>query len=35
MVLELTGNAPGFPAPDGTTLIMEIKYTNAKKETRM
>jgi len=32
MVLEITGNAPGFPEHDGKTLIMEIKYTNAKKK---
>lgn len=32
MVLEIIGNAPGFPEHDGITLIMEIKYTNAKKK---
>jgi hypothetical protein len=32
MVLEMTGNAPGFPEHDGKTLIMEIKYTNAEKK---
>jgi hypothetical protein len=31
-VLEITGNAPGFPEHDGKTLIMEIKYTNAEKK---
>jgi hypothetical protein len=29
MVLEITGNAPGFPEHD-KTLIMEIKHTNTK-----
>jgi hypothetical protein len=30
MVMEMTGNSPGIPASDTTTLIMENKYTNAK-----
>jgi hypothetical protein len=34
MVLEITGNAPGFPEHDGKILVTEIKYTytNAKKK---
>jgi len=32
MVLEINGNVPGFPEHDCKTLIMEIKYTNAKKK---
>ena len=32
IVLEMTGNATGFPAPGGTTPIMEIKYIYKRLE---